>query len=64
MAQYWVARGNLDRARRIIEGVLACANDVGLLSEEADPGRGGLLGNFPQAFVHAALIGAGIDLKG
>jgi GH15 family glucan-1,4-alpha-glucosidase len=63
VAQYWVMRGELERAQRIIEAALACANDLGLLAEEADPHAGRMIGNIPQAFVHAAFIGAAIDLK-
>ena len=63
VAQYWVMRGDLQRARRIMDAGLAYANDVGLLSEEADPRSGRALGNIPQTFVHAAFIGAAIDLK-
>jgi hypothetical protein len=45
------ARGVFDRAAR-------CANDLGLLAEQADPATGGLLGNFPQAFSHLGLVNA------
>lgn len=62
VAQYWVMR-DVERARAILEAVLACANDLGLLPEEADPVTGSALGNVPQSFVHASLIGAVIDLK-
>ena len=62
MAQYWVMR-DTRRARRILDAALAFASDLGQLSEEADVERGELLGNFPQTFVHAALIGAVIDLR-
>lgn len=63
VAQYWIMRGELNRSRRIIDAVLACGNDLFLLSEEADPWTKRMLGNFPQSFVHAALIGVVIDLK-
>ena len=32
--------------------------DLGLLSEEYDPKKKRLLGNFPQAFSHVALVNA------
>ncbi len=63
VAQYWVMRGELTRSRRIIDAVLSCSNDLFLLPEEADPQTKRMLGNFPQAFVHAALIGVVVDLK-
>ncbi len=62
VAQYWVMRGDLDRTRAIIDAALAQANDLGLFAEEADPRSGDMLGNLPQAFAHAAFIGAVIDL--
>lgn len=38
-------------------------NDVGILREEGDPQTGKWLGNLPQTFAHASLIGAVIDYK-
>jgi GH15 family glucan-1,4-alpha-glucosidase len=49
-------------ARDLFERLLTYGNDLGLLSEEADPETGQLLGNFPQAFSHLGLIGAAIHL--
>jgi Glycosyl hydrolases family 15 len=37
-------------------------NDVGLLAEEYDPRSRRLLGNFPQAFSHIALVNSAITL--
>lgn len=61
VALYWTA---LDpgRARQMLETVLEYANDLGLIAEEADPASGALLGNFPQTFVHAALLGVIAEL--
>ncbi|MBX6313266.1 MAG: glycoside hydrolase family 15 protein [Isosphaeraceae bacterium] len=58
---FWLADnykllGRDEDARRLFERLLDLRNDVGLLSEEYDPHAGRLLGNFPQAFSHIALI--------
>jgi GH15 family glucan-1,4-alpha-glucosidase len=62
VAQYWIMR-DVRRAQTILEAALAYANDLGFFAEEADPASGEMLGNFPQTFVHAAFVGAVIDLK-
>lgn len=50
--------GEVRRARQLFEGATAYANDVGLLSEGADPYSGTLLGNFPSTRSHAGLVNA------
>ena len=53
--------GRLDEARLAFEKMLTYANHLGLYSEEI--GRSGeLVGNFPQAFTHLALISAAFNL--
>jgi GH15 family glucan-1,4-alpha-glucosidase len=49
-------------ARRMFDRLLELRNDVGLLSEEYDPRLGRLVGNFPQAFTHLALINSAFNL--
>ena len=51
-----------DEATALFERLLAVRNDVGLLSEEYDPRHGRLVGNFPQAFSHVALINSARNL--
>jgi GH15 family glucan-1,4-alpha-glucosidase len=58
---FWLAdvlwmQGRRDDARALFERLLAVRNDVGLLSEEYDAGARRLVGNFPQAFSHVALV--------
>ena len=48
--------GRRDELAAMFERVLSVANDVGLLSEEYDLDRRRLVGNFPQAFSHVAVI--------
>jgi GH15 family glucan-1,4-alpha-glucosidase len=65
---FWLAdnltlQGKHVEARAIFERLLDVRNDVGLLSEEYDPGARRLLGNFPQAFSHVGLINTARNLS-
>lgn len=60
---FWLAEclamaGELGRAEAWFTSAVGYANDLGLLSEEAVPHGGPLLGNFPQAFSHVGLVNA------
>jgi GH15 family glucan-1,4-alpha-glucosidase len=50
--------GEVDRARKLCERLLAYASPLELYAEEIDTYSGRHLGNFPQAFTHLALINA------
>src|SRR6185437_2084560 len=56
LADAYVAIGRHDDARALFERLLALRNDLGMLSEEYDPHVKRLVGNFPQAFSHVALV--------
>ena len=56
-------QGRAKEAKRRFERLISLANDVGLLSEEYDPTTGRLVGNFPQAFSHIALINSARNLS-
>jgi GH15 family glucan-1,4-alpha-glucosidase len=62
LADVYVQLGRREDASRLFEKLLALRNDVGLLSEEYDPASGRLLGNFPQAFSHLALVNTAYNL--
>jgi GH15 family glucan-1,4-alpha-glucosidase len=63
LVDYYVLAGKLDRARELFLRLLELQNDVGLLSEEFDPGAKRMLGNFPQALSHIALINSAVNLS-
>ena len=63
LAEVLALQGKDDEARELFERLLDLRNDVGLLSEEYDPGSGCQLGNFPQAFTHLALVSAALALS-
>jgi GH15 family glucan-1,4-alpha-glucosidase len=48
--------GMKDEAKNMFEELLACGNHLGLFSEDIDFTSKRLLGNFPQAYSHLALI--------
>ena len=56
LADNLILLGRHADAKKIYERLLALRNDVGLLSEEYDPKSKRLVGNFPQAFSHIAII--------
>ncbi len=58
-----VLAGRRDEAGALFDRLLAVRNDVGLLSEEYDTARRRLVGNFPQAFSHVALINSARNLS-
>jgi len=62
LADNLVLQGRYDDAKALFERLLALANDVGLLAEEYDPETQRLVGNFPQAFSHLALINTALNL--
>ncbi len=51
-------------ARKLFDRLLQLRNDVGLLSEEYDVKEKRLVGNFPQALSHIALVNAAFNLEG
>ena len=62
LVEVYVLQGRCDEAERLFSHLLSLSNDLGLLAEEYDPRAGRLIGNFPQAFTHLALIGAAMRL--
>ncbi len=68
MTSFWLADnlamlGRHDEAKEMFDRLCGLCNDVGLLSEEYDPQENRLLGNFPQAFSHVALINTAANIS-
>jgi GH15 family glucan-1,4-alpha-glucosidase len=62
LADAYVMAGRLDDARRLFERLLELRSDLGLLAEEYDTGAHRLVGNYPQAFSHIALVNTAHNL--
>ena len=63
LADNLIQLGEVDAARQLFDSAMGCANDLGLLSEEFDTETGDMLGNFPQAFSHLAMINTAVHLQ-
>jgi GH15 family glucan-1,4-alpha-glucosidase len=62
LVEVWALQGRQTEADALFRRLLALRNDLGLLAEEYDPRTKQLLGNFPQAFTHLALVNAALAL--
>ncbi len=62
LVDVYVLQERFDEADALFGRLVALRNDLGLLSEEYDPVSKRLVGNFPQAFSHLALINSAYNL--
>ena len=58
-----VLAGRAGEARALFDRLVALSSELGLLAEEYDVRAGRLVGNFPQAFTHLALVSAALCLE-
>ncbi|MBP2833023.1 glycoside hydrolase family 15 protein [Aquimarina sp. U1-2] len=56
--------GEHDRAKKLFDQLLSYSNHLGLFSEDIDFKTKRLLGNFPQAYSHLALIETAVNFSG
>lgn len=67
MCSFWLVDnltllGETEKAKALFDKLRSYSNDLGLFSEELDGETGQMLGNFPQAFSHMALINNAVRL--
>jgi|SRR5579884_759920 len=63
LADNLILLGRRDEAQVLFERLLTLRNDVGLLAEEYDVAGKRLVGNFPQALSHIALVNTAYQLN-
>lgn len=63
LADNLVLLGEMESACRLFERLLDHTNELGLLSEQIESGTGAMLGNFPQAFSHMAIINTAVQIS-
>jgi GH15 family glucan-1,4-alpha-glucosidase len=62
LVDVYILQGRIEEAERLFRRLVGLRNEVGLLSEQYDPRLKRLVGNFPQAFSHLALINSAYNL--
>ena len=63
LVQALALSGRRDEAAELFDQLAAIGGPLGLFAEELDPATGGMLGNYPQALTHAALLQAALALR-
>lgn len=62
LAECYANQHRADDAREVFDRAVACANELGLYSEEWDTRAGEMVGNFPQGLTHLSHIAAVVAL--
>jgi len=62
LSECFARQGRLEEARAVFDRAISTANGLGLFSEEYDPKRQQMLGNFPQALSHLSHLEAALAL--
>jgi GH15 family glucan-1,4-alpha-glucosidase len=62
LIEVYVLMGRVAEAEQLFDRLILTGNDLGLFAEEYDPVGRVLLGNFPQALTHFALVNAAMRL--
>jgi GH15 family glucan-1,4-alpha-glucosidase len=63
MVEAMAIAGRVDEAAELMSEITALGSDVGLYSEEMEPGTHEMRGNLPQALTHLSLINAAATLE-
>jgi len=62
LVDVYILQGRFEEAENLFRRLVGLCNEVGLLSEEYDSSSKRLVGNFPQAFSHMALVNSAYNL--
>jgi hypothetical protein len=62
LVEVYILVGRPAEAEQLFDRLMLTGNDLGLFAEEYDPVGRLLLGNFPQALTHLALVNAAMRL--
>jgi GH15 family glucan-1,4-alpha-glucosidase len=64
MVEAMAVSGRLEEAAELMHDAIGVGSDLGLYTEEMEPGSRVMRGNFPQALTHLSLINAAVALEG
>ncbi|MEP6893699.1 MAG: glycoside hydrolase family 15 protein [Gaiellaceae bacterium] len=63
LVQALAASGAVAAATELFDELTSLGGPLGLFAEEAEPGTGRMLGNYPQALTHASLVQAALAIR-